>query len=93
MTYLGKNIDNKFFWDDYGITNFSMKLDVVLQMCGFIQEKDFEGNGECTQEDLTAFLLIVFKERYQIPINEEKCLKLVQLILDSVLGNNGKPMY
>ena len=93
MTYLGKNIDNKFFWDEYGITNFSMKLDVVLQMCGFIQEKDFEGNGECTQEDLTAFLLVVFKERYQIPINEEKCLKLVQLILDSVLGNNGKPMY
>lgn len=90
---LGNNIGNKFFWEEYGLTNFSMQHAVVKQVCIFILDKEFQGDVECTQEDLTVFLLEEFNEKYKIPIDKEKCLKLVQLILDGVLGNNGKPMY
>lgn len=93
LTRLGHNIGKKFFWEEYGLTNYSIQYTVVQDMCLFIIDKEFKGDPECTQEDLTAFLLDAFNEKYHIPIDEEKCLQLVQSILDGVLGNNGKLMY
>lgn len=93
LTRLGHNIGKKFFWEEYGLTNYSLQYTVVQDMCLFIIDKEFKGDSECTQEDLTAFLLDAFNEKYHIPIDEEKCLQLVQSILDGVLGNNGKLMH
>lgn len=93
LTRLGHNIGKKFFWEEYGLTNYSLQYTVVQDMCLFIIDKEFKGDPECTQEDLTAFLLDAFNEKYHIPIDDEKCLQLVQSILDGVLGNNGKLMH
>lgn len=91
-TMLIKNIINKKTLAGYGFVKEEEQITVVFSIMLFIMEQSLKDEN-CTIDDIALFFDELNTYFFHKNMNYEQCKEAVDFIVNTILGNDGKPMY
>lgn len=86
------NSGQKAIWKNYGFTEEAQQLTMVIAAMLFVMEKSLRYEN-CTLDDITVYLDDLNTQYFHKPMSYEDCRQLGDFIINTVLCNDGIPMY
>lgn len=91
-TVLLQNILQKNKWKQYGFMGGDEQVNLVFAVLLYIMEQSLKEEN-CTMDDIGVFIDQLNQRYYNKMIGYEDCKKLGDFIVNTVLSNDGVPMY
>ena len=89
---LFSNSGGKAIWKQYGFETADLQLNMVFTVLLFIMEQSLK-EEPCTIDDIAAFIDSINTQYFRGPMVYEDCRSLGDFIVNTVLSNEGRPMY
>ena len=86
------NSSQKAIWKNYGFAEEYQQLTVLLAVMLFIMEKSLR-DDDCTMDDISSFLDELNTQYFHRDMSMEDCRILSDFLINTVLSNDGIPMY
>ena len=86
------NSSQKAIWKNYGFAEEYQQLTVLLAVMLFIMEKSLR-DDDCTMDDISSFLDELNTQYFHRDMSMEDCRILGDFLINTVLSNDGIPMY
>lgn len=86
------NSAQKLTWKNFGIDNSDQQLVVLFAVLLYLMEQSLK-EEDCTMDDIASFLSTLFADAFHEQKTYDECHDLAAFIINTVLSNDGAPMY
>lgn len=86
------NSAQKLTWKNFGIESSDQQLIVLFAVLLYLMEQSLK-EEDCTMDDIAAFLSTLFDDFFHEQRTYDECHDLGAFIINTVLSNDGSPMY
>ena len=86
------NSSQKTIWKQFGFEEPAEQLNMDFAVLLFIMEQSLK-EEPCTMDDISTFIDSVNAQYFRRPMTYEDCHALGDYIVNSILSNEGRPMY
>lgn len=87
-----KNSSQKLSWKQYGFTKFDEQINLLFEVLLYIMEQSLK-EEKCTMDDIATYIDTINVQYLRKDISYEQCHQLGDFIVNTVLSNEGRPMY
>ena len=87
-----QNSSQKLSWKQYGFTKFDEQINLLFEVLLYIMEQSLK-EGKCTMDDIATYIDTINVQYLRKDISYEQCHQLGDFIVNTVLSNEGRPMY
>lgn len=87
-----QNSSQKLSWKQYGFTKFDEQINLLFEMLLYIMEQSLK-EEKCTMDDIATYIDTINVQYLRKDISYEQCHQLGDFIVNTVLSNEGRPMY
>lgn len=87
-----QNSSQKLSWKQYGFTKFDEQINLLFAVMLYIMEQSLK-EEKCTMDDIATYIDTINMQYLRKDISYEKCCKLGDFLVNTVLSNEGRPMY
>ena len=87
-----QNSSQKLSWKQYGFTKFDEQINLLFEVLLYIMEQSLK-EEKCTMDDIATFIDTINVQYLRKDISYEQCHQLGDFIVNTVLSNEGRPMY
>ena len=87
-----QNSSQKLSWKQYGFTNFDEQINLLFEVLLYIMEQSLK-EEKCTMDDIATYIDTINVQYLRKDISYEQCHQLGDFIVNTVLSNEGRPMY
>ena len=87
-----QNSVQKLSWKQYGFTKFDEQINLLFIVLLYIMEQSLK-EEKCTMDDIATYIDTINVQYMQKDISYEQCRKLGDFIVNTVLSNEGRPIY
>ena len=98
MKYVGlyaviiQTSSQKLSWKQYGFTKFDEQINLLFEVLLYIMEQSLK-EEKCTMDDIATYIDTINVQYLRKDISYEQCHQLGDFIVNTVLSNEGRPMY
>ena len=82
----------KLSWKQYGFTKFDEQINLLFEVLLYIMEQSLK-EEKCTMDDIATYIDTINVQYLRKDISYEQCHQLGDFIVNTVLSNEGRPMY
>ena len=86
------NSTQKFTWKDFGIESSDQQLVLLFAILLFLMEESLK-EEPCTMDDIAAFVMGLNDTSLHLPLSNEEGYDLSSFVVNTILSNDGSPMY
>ena len=87
-----QNSSQKLSWKQYGFTKFDEQINLLIEVLLYIMEQSLK-EEKCTMDDIATYIDTINVQYLRKDISYEQCHQLGDFIVNTVLSNEGRPMY
>lgn len=87
-----QNNSQKLSWKQYGFTKFDEQINLLFEVLLYIMEQSLK-EEKCTMDDIATYIDTINVQYLRKDISYEQCHQLGDFIVNTVLSNEGRPMY
>lgn len=87
-----QNSSQKLSWKQYGFTKFDEQINLLFEVLLYIMEQSLK-EEKCTMDDIATYIDTINMQYLRKDISYEQCHQLGDFIVNTVLSNEGRPMY
>lgn len=87
-----QNSSQKLSWKQYGFTKFDEQINLLFEVLLYIMEQSLK-EEKCTMDDIATYIDTINVQYLRKDISYEQCHQLGDFIVNTVLSNEGRPMY
>ena len=87
-----QNSVQKLSWKQYGFTKFDEQINLLFEVLLYIMEQSLK-EEKCTMDDIATYIDTINVQYLRKDISYEQCHQLGDFIVNTVLSNEGRPMY
>ena len=87
-----QNSSQKLSWKQYGFTKFDEQINLLFEVLLYIMEQSLK-EEKCTMDDIATYIDTINVQYLRKDISYEQCHQLGDVIVNTVLSNEGRPMY
>ena len=87
-----QNSSQKLSWKQYGFTKFDEQINLLFEVLLYIMEQSLK-EEKCTMDDIATYIDTINVQYLRKDISYEQCNQLGDFIVNTVLSNEGRPMY
>lgn len=87
-----QNSSQKLSWKQYGFTKFDEQINLLFEVLLYIMEQSLK-EERCTMDDIATYIDTINVQYLRKDISYEQCHQLGDFIVNTVLSNEGRPMY
>ena len=87
-----QNSSQKLSWKQYGFTKFDVQINLLFDVLLYIMEQSLK-EEKCTMDDIATYIDTINVQYLRKDISYEQCHQLGDFIVNTVLSNEGRPMY
>lgn len=87
-----QNSVQKLSWKQYGFTKFDEQINLLFMVLLYIMEQSLKEEN-CTMDDIATYIDMINVQYLEKDFSYEQCRKLGDFIVNTVLSNEGRPMY
>ena len=87
-----QNSSQKLSWKQYGFTKFDEQINLLFEVLLYIMERSLK-EEKCTMDDIATYIDTINVQYLRKDISYEQCHQLGDFIVNTVLSNEGRPMY
>lgn len=87
-----QNSSQKLSWKQYGFTKFDEQIKLLFEVLLYIMEQSLK-EEKCTMDDIATYIDTINVQYLRKDISYEQCHQLGDFIVNTVLSNEGRPMY
>ena len=87
-----QNSSQKLSWKQYGFTKFDEQINLLFGVLLYIMEQSLK-EEKCTMDDIATYIDTINVQYLRKDISYEQCHQLGDFIVNTVLSNEGRPMY
>lgn len=87
-----QNSSQKLSWKQYGFTKFDEQINLLFKVLLYIMEQSLK-EEKCTMDDIATYIDTINVQYLRKDISYEQCHQLGDFIVNTVLSNEGRPMY
>lgn len=87
-----QNSNQKLSWKQYGFTKFDEQINLLFEVLLYIMEQSLK-EEKCTMDDIATYIDTINVQYLRKDISYEQCHQLGDFIVNTVLSNEGRPMY
>lgn len=87
-----QNSSQKLSWKQYGFTKFDEQINLLFEVLLYIMEQSLK-EEKCTMDDIATYIDTINVQYLRKDISYEQCHQLGDFIVNTVLSNEGWPMY
>ena len=87
-----QNSSQKLSWKQYGFTKFDEQINLLFEVLLYIMEQSLK-EEKCTMDDIATYIDTMNVQYLRKDISYEQCHQLGDFIVNTVLSNEGRPMY
>ena len=87
-----QNSSQKLSWKQYGFTKFDEQINLLFEVLLYIMEQSLK-EEKCTMDDIATYIDTINVQYLRKDISYEQCHQLGNFIVNTVLSNEGRPMY
>lgn len=87
-----QNSSQKLSWKQYGFTKFDEQINLLFEVLLYIMEQSLK-EEKCTMDDIATYIDTINVQYLRKDISYEQCHQLGDFIMNTVLSNEGRPMY
>lgn len=87
-----QNSSQKLSWKQYGFTKFDEQINLLFEVLLYIMEQSLK-EEKCTMDDIATYIDTINVQYLRKDITYEQCHQLGDFIVNTVLSNEGRPMY
>ncbi len=87
-----QNSSQKLSWKQYGFTKFDEQINLLFEVLLYIMEQSLK-EEKCTMDDIATYIDTINVQYLRKDISYEQCYQLGDFIVNTVLSNEGRPMY
>lgn len=87
-----QNSSQKLSWKQYGFTKFDEQINLLFEVLLYIMEQSLK-EEKCTMDDIATYIYTINVQYLRKDISYEQCHQLGDFIVNTVLSNEGRPMY
>ena len=87
-----QNSSQKLSWKQYGFTKFDEQINLIFEVLLYIMEQSLK-EEKCTMDDIATYIDTINVQYLRKDISYEQCHQLGDFIVNTVLSNEGRPMY
>lgn len=87
-----QNSSQKLSWKQYGFTKFDEQINLLFEVLLYIMEQPLK-EEKCTMDDIATYIDTINVQYLRKDISYEQCHQLGDFIVNTVLSNEGRPMY
>lgn len=87
-----QNSSQKLSWKQYGFTKFDEQINLLFEVLLYIMEQLLK-EEKCTMDDIATYIDTINVQYLRKDISYEQCHQLGDFIVNTVLSNEGRPMY
>lgn len=87
-----QNSSQKLLWKQYGFTKFDEQINLLFEVLLYIMEQSLK-EEKCTMDDIATYIDTINVQYLRKDISYEQCHQLGDFIVNTVLSNEGRPMY
>ncbi len=87
-----QNSSQKLSWKQYGFTKFDEQMNLLFAVMLYIMEQSLK-EEKCTMDDIATYIDMINMQYLRKDISYEQCCKLGDFLVNTVLSNEGRPMY
>lgn len=87
-----QNSIQKLSWKQYGFTKFDEQINLLFMVLLYIMEQSLKEEN-CTMDDIATYIDMINVQYLKKDFSYEQCRKLGDFIVNTVLSNEGRPMY
>ena len=87
-----QNSSQKLSWKQYGFTKFDEQINLLFEVLLYIMEQSLK-EEKCTMDDIATYIDTINVQYLRKDISYEQCHQLGEFIVNTVLSNEGRPMY
>lgn len=87
-----QNSSQKLSWKQYGFTKFDEQINLLFEELLYIMEQSLK-EEKCTMDDIATYIDTINVQYLRKDISYEQCHQLGDFIVNTVLSNEGRPMY
>lgn len=87
-----QNSSQKLSWKQYGFTKFDEQINLLFEVLLYIMEQSLK-EEKCTMDDIATYIDTINVQYIRKDISYEQCHQLGDFIVNTVLSNEGRPMY
>lgn len=87
-----QNSSQKLSWKQYGFTKFDEQINLLFEVLLYIMEQSLK-EEKCTMDDIATYIDTINVQYLRKNISYEQCHQLGDFIVNTVLSNEGRPMY
>lgn len=87
-----QNSVQKLSWKQYGFTKFDEQINLLFMVLLYIMEQSLKEEN-CTMDDIATYIDTINVQYLKKDFSYEQCRKLGDFIVNTVLSNEGRPMY
>lgn len=86
------NSGQKAIWKNYGFNDEAQQLTILISTMLFVMEKSSRREN-CIMDDIASFIDNININYIHSPMSYEDCRQLADFIINTVLSNDGVPMF
>ena len=87
-----QNSSQKLSWKQDGFTKFDEQINLLFEVLLYIMEQSLK-EEKCTMDDIVTYIDTINVQYLRKDISYEQCHQLGDFIVNTVLSNEGRPMY
>ena len=87
-----QNSSQKLSWKQYGFTKFDEQINLLFEVLLYIMEQSLK-EEKCTMDDIATYIDTINVQYLRKDISYEQCHQPGDFIVNTVLSNEGRPMY
>lgn len=87
-----QNSSQKLSWKQYGFTKSDEQINLLFEVLLYIMEQSLK-EEKCTMDDIATYIDTINVQYLRKDISYEQCHQLGDFIVNTVLSNEGRPMY
>ena len=87
-----QNSSQMLSWKQYGFTKFDEQINLLFEVLLYIMEQSLK-EEKCTMDDIATYIDTINVQYLRKDISYEQCHQLGDFIVNTVLSNEGRPMY
>ena len=87
-----QNSAQKMSWKQFGFSKFDEQLNLIFAVMLYIMEQSLK-EEKCTMDDIATYIDTINVQYLRKDISYEQCHQLGDFIVNTVLSNEGRPMY
>ena len=87
-----QNSSQKLSGKQYGFTKFDEQINLLFEVLLYIMEQSLK-EEKCTMDDIATYIDTINVQYLRKDISYEQCHQLGDFIVNTVLSNEGRPMY